>query len=150
MNQVKEIKSAEDIQRIADQAPIVVINSFRGHWCPFCVKYLKDLQKAFGKRDEVLVVGVSAYDAATNDKLKNKLKLGFDILPDQDIVMHKELGVTLGKGHGLEAYLQPSIFIYHNGKLVHEWIQTPKMLNFGGAIARMPVSAVLKEVNKLS
>ena len=149
MNTVHSINHLDDIQSIVRQSSITIITSYRGKWCPFCRQYLSDMNKAFRSVDDVLLVGVSVDSTEECNRLRKKLKLGFDLIPDESIVLHKELGVKTGKGHGKDAYLQPAVFVFHDGVQVFQWIQTPKMLNFGGAINRLPIEKIIEQVEKL-
>lgn len=148
-NTVKQLHKPEDLKALLGQASIVVINTYRGIWCPFCRKYLSELNKRLAELPEdSLVVGISVDDPATSAKLQHKLKLDFDLVPDENLVMRELFSVTTGKGHGKEAYLQPSVFIFKNGEKVFEWIQTPKMLNFGGAISRLSIDELIAQAQR--
>ena len=97
-----------------------------------------------------MLVGVSVDDVDECIRLQEKLKLGFQLISDENLIMRDLLNVTTGKGHGKEAYLQPSVFIFIDGKKSFEWIQTPKLLNLGGAIGRLPIDAVKQKLAELS
>ncbi len=148
-NKIEEINFSEDIKRIVDQSPITLLTSYRGKWCPFCRQYLSELNRVLKSEGDVLIVGVSVDNTTECQQLAKKLKLEFDLIPDENLVMRDQLDVKTGKGHGKEAYLQPAVFLYNNGELVFQWVQTPKMLNFGGAINRLPVQQIFEEVQKL-
>ena len=149
MNTVKAIQNIDDISKIAAQSPITIITSYRGKWCPFCRSYLKDFNTNFADDKNILVVGVSVDSNDECKTLQKKLKLDFDLITDHNIVMHKDMKVKTGKGHGKEAYLQPSVFIYKNGEQVFSWLHKPKLFNFGGAINRLAVKDIAAEVAKI-
>ena len=150
MNTINAIENFTDISKIAAQSPITIITSYRGKWCPFCRAYLKEFNTAFADKENILVVGVSVDSNDECKALQKKLKLDFNLITDHNIVMHKEMKVKTSKGHGKEAYLQPAVFIYKNGEPVFSWLQEPKMLNFGGAISRLPMKDIVAEVAKRS
>ena len=138
-----QLESAEDFAQLINRAPVVVITSYRGDWCPFCRKYLSEFERERQNfPDEVLIVGVSVDSPEANTALKSKLGLGFDIVSDQQLLMHDLFNVTIGKKSG-NTYLQPSVLIFKDGEKHFEWIQTPKLLNLGGAVSRIPVTDVI-------
>jgi peroxiredoxin len=150
MNIVSRIETAKDFTTLIQQAPLVIVTSYRGKWCPFCRTYLLELDKArLNLPDNALLIGISVDTFDECKELQNKLKLGFDLIPDETLVMHDVLGVKTGKGHGKEAYLQPSVFVFNNGEKSFEWIQEPNLLNLGGAINRLPVAKVMQNIAQI-
>jgi peroxiredoxin len=149
MNKVNRIDTTEDFSVLVQQAPLVIVTSYRGNWCPFCRTYLREFDKArLNLPDSALLIGISVDTFDECKDLQKKLELGFDLIPDETLVMHDLLGVKTGKGHGKEAYLQPSVFVFKNGKKSFEWIQEPKLLNLGGAINRLPVTKVIQNITQ--
>ena len=71
------------------------------------------------------------------------------MIQDKHLLLNKHVQVPIGKKAGKPPYLQPSLFLYKDGVEAFSWIQTPKMLNFGGAINRFSVPNLVKEVAKL-
>lgn len=68
------------------RAPPVVVVFVRGHWCPYCRRYLSKLQRhlpAFAQRGAT-VVAISPEPPATSAALARQLGLEFDILSDAD------------------------------------------------------------------
>jgi peroxiredoxin len=148
---MKSINSADDFRTLVNMAPMVIVTSYRGSWCPFCRSYLQKfdaVRKEFP--DTSLLLGVSVDTVSECNELKRKLGLGFSLISDETLVMRDLLNVTTGKGHGKEAYLQPSVFIFKNGEKSFGWIQKPTLKNLGGAIDRLSVSNVAKQVAELS
>ena len=43
-----------------------------------------------------------------------------------------------------------SVFIFKDGEKSFEWIQEPELLNFGGAIGRLPVEKVVQKAAEIS
>ena len=148
---IQRIETAKDFSALIQQAPLVVVTSYRGSWCPFCRKYLREfdqVRRSFPENS--LLVGVSVDTLDECKKLRGKLNLSFDLIPDETLVMRDLLNVAIGTGHGKEAYLQPSVFVFKDGEKSFEWIQQPKLLNLGGAIDRIPVNKVAQEIAALS
>ena len=148
MNTIYRIDTTADFSALIQQAPLVIVTSYRGNWCPFCRTYLREFDEARQNLPEdVILVGLSVDTLDECKELQNKLGLGFDLIPDETLILHKLLNVATGKGHGKEAYLQPSVFVFVNGNKSFEWIQEPKLLNLGGAINRIPVSKIVQEIH---
>jgi peroxiredoxin len=151
MNMVSRIDTEKDFTTLIQQVPLVIVTSYRGNWCPFCRTYLREFDKArLNLPDNALLIGISVDSFDECKELQNKLKLGFDLIPDETLVMRELLNVTTGKGHGKEAYLQPSVFVFKDGEKSYEWIQEPKLLNLGGAIGRLPVETVVQKAVDIS
>jgi len=141
------IQSLESLQELLASHKLVLINTYRGSWRPFCRNYLIGLEKTFKYLGEkISIIGVSVDEPEENAALKASLGIGFDLIQDPYLLFNTELGVYTGKGHGKDAYLQPAIFLFHHGEKVFEWIQTPSLLNMGGAISRITPQKVLAEV----
>jgi peroxiredoxin len=117
----------------------------------FCRKYLVEFDQASKNfTDNVLLVGISVDTVDECRNLQQKLGLGFDLISDEKLIMRELLNVNTGKGHGKEAYLQPSVFIFRDGDKAFQWVQEPKLMNLGGAIDRFPVSKVAQQVAELA
>ena len=146
MNTVSRIDTKKDFTTLIQQAPLVIVTSYRGKWCPFCRTYLREFDEARPNLpDNALLIGISVDTLDECKELQNKLGLGYDLIPDETLIMRELLNVTTGKGHGKEAYLQPSVFVFKDGAKSYEWIQQPKLLNLGGAIGRLPVETVVQK-----
>ncbi len=151
MNLIDHINTADDFSVLITQARLVVVTSYRGSWCPFCRKYLTEFdqaRKAFPNHS--ILVGISVDTVDECRSLQRKLGLGFDLISDENLVMRELLNVNTGKGHGKEAYLQPSVFIFKDGDRMFQWIQESKLVNLGGAIDRFPVSEVTQQVAEIA
>jgi len=151
MNTILSIGKPEDFDLMIKQAPLVIVTSYRGSWCPFCRSYLRKFDEARTSfPNNSLLIGVSVDTVEECKDLKIKLDLGFDLVSDENLILRKLLNVATGKGHGKEAYLQPSVFIFTDGQKAFEWIQKPILMNLGGAIDRIPVNEVIQNVQRLS
>jgi peroxiredoxin len=147
---INSINTAEDFNALIQQAPLVVVTSYRGKWCPFCRTYLREFDEARKSFPAgTLLVGISVDTVDECEKLKHKLGLGYELVSDETLIMRELLNVNTGKGHGKEAYLQPSVFIFKDGEQVFEWIQEPTLMNLGGAISRIPVSKVTETLTNI-
>lgn len=148
------IKTEADLQTLISNAPITIVTTYRGNWCPFCRKYLSDFSKAYAQlgRDDVQVIGVSIDAQEKSDALKAKLGLSFSLYTDTNRLFHSEYNVFTGDhwvAPVVKQHLQPAVFIFQNGEKIFEWIQTPKLKNMGGASSRLPVKEVFAKVAAL-
>jgi peroxiredoxin len=151
MSFIDRINTVEDFGALTTQARLVVVTSYRGSWCPFCRNYLAEFNQASKDfPNNVLLVGISVDTVDECRNLQRTLGLSFDLISDEKLIMHELLNVNTGKGHGKEAYLQPSVFIFRDGDRMFQWIQEPKLMNLGGAIDRFPVSKVAQQVAELA
>ena len=151
MSFIDRIDTVDDFDVLIRQAPLVVVTSYRGNWCPFCRNYLVEFDQASKNfPDNVLLVGISVDTVDECRNLQQTLGLSFDLISDEKLIMRELLNVNTGKGHGKEAYLQPSVFIFRDGDRMFQWIQEPKLMNLGGAIDRFPVSKVTQQVAELA
>ena len=151
MNFIDRINTVDDFGTLITQAPVVVMTSYRGSWCPFCRKYLAEFEQARTNiPDNVLLVGISVDTVDECRNLQRTLGLGFDLISDEKLIMRELLSVNTGKGHGKEAYLQPSVFIFKDGDRMFQWIQEPRLMNLGGAIDRFPVLEVTQQVAEIA
>ena len=148
------IKTEDDLTSLISNAPITVITTYRGNWCPFCRKYLSDFSKAYAQasQENTQILGVSIDEQKTNDALKAKLGLNFELYTDENRLF-KSLYNVVTSDHLIapvkKQHLQPAVFIFQNGVKVFEWIQTPKLKNMGGAASRLPVKEVFEKVAAL-
>ena len=92
---------------IAD-GPVILI-FYRGGWCPYCVKQLKDFEQHRADIEQagarVVAVSTELPEHAGNTKEKNKL--GFAVLSDPEAVASRAFGVAWANeryGPGLERY----------------------------------------------
>jgi peroxiredoxin len=151
MNFIDRINTVDDFDVLIRQARLAVVTSYRGNWCPFCRKYLAELNQARKNfPNNVLLVGISVDTVDECRNLQRTLGLSFDLISDEKLIMRELLNVNTGKGHGKEAYLQPSVFIFRDGDKMFQWIQEPKLMNLGGAIDRFPVSKVTQQVAEIA
>ena len=151
MSSIDRINTADDFVALTTRVRLVVVTSYRGSWCPFCRKYLVEFDQAHKSfPDNVLLVGVSVDTVDECRSLQRRLGLSFDLISDEKLIMRELLEVNTGKGHGKEAYLQPSVFVFRDGDRMFQWIQEPKLINLGGAIDRFPVSKVTQQVAELA
>lgn len=151
MNVVSRIETEDDFTALVQQASLVIVSSYRGEWCPFFRSYLRDFDAARPNLPaDALLVGVSVDSFTECKALQKKLELGYDLIPDETLIMRDLLNVSTGKGHGKEAYLQPSVFVFKDGDKSYEWTQEPKLLNLGGAIGRLPVETVVQKAVDIS
>lgn len=99
-------------QRDAGAAAVIVF--FRGHWCPYCRRYLAKLQSniaRFAARDAALAA-ISPEPPATARGLAQQLELTFPLLSDADGRVIDRYGVRNGFRAGRSLLPHASVFIF--------------------------------------
>lgn len=73
-----------DLRERLGRGPLVVV-FFRGHWCPYCRRYLAKLQKHLHRYTALgaEVVGVSPEGPEVSRRLAGELGLGFPVVSDE-------------------------------------------------------------------
>ncbi|QXU39740.1 peroxiredoxin-like family protein [Pedobacter sp. D749] len=90
----------------------VVLFFYRGQWCPYCNKHIKELQDSLSllSGKDAYVVGVTPETKENIDKTIKKTSAGFSILQDKDDAIMKAYNVnfmmdeatfTKYKGYGI-------------------------------------------------
>jgi peroxiredoxin len=73
---VSRIDTEEDFTTLIQQAPLVIVTSYRGMWCPFCRTYLLKFDKArLNVPDNALLIGISVDSFDECKELQNKLTM---------------------------------------------------------------------------
>ncbi|KAK3294167.1 uncharacterized protein B0H64DRAFT_181107 [Chaetomium fimeti] len=153
----------EEFHQLHQSSAFVFLVYYRGHWCPFCIAYLKELVAI---SDEVKAAG-GVIAAATAEAPKHLDKVrssaGFSdkviVDPENSLAKHlknKELlDVVIsdsqlyrlrGYKHGMA---QPALLVLKNdGTVLQRWAIVPSLMNIGGATDRPVVAEVWKNVEK--
>ncbi|KAI9715469.1 MAG: hypothetical protein M1812_005945 [Candelaria pacifica] len=133
---------------------------FRGHWCPFCISYLKVLQsllpsiaKAGGK-----VLIVTAEPASHMPATREAAGYVGEAIVDPEhrlaklLKEQKLLDVAISKKGGYEqGVAQPAILIQRGkegdkGEVLFDWAIVPSAMNLGGAKDRPDLNQVWDNV----
>ena len=96
------------LEKLLADGPVVLI-FYRGGWCPYCVKQLKEFE---ARRSDVERAGGRVYAVSTElpefvGSTRTKNKLGFDVLSDPNAVASRAFGVAWSNeryGPGLAKY----------------------------------------------
>jgi peroxiredoxin len=91
----------------------VVLFFYRGQWCPYCNKQIKELQDSLSllSGKDAYVIGITPETKENIDKTIKKTKAGFSILQDKDDTIMKAYDVnfmmdeatfTKYKGYGID------------------------------------------------
>ena len=100
------------LPQVTQNQPAVII-VYRGSWCPYCMKHLKDLQENIGAFEAlgIKVIAISPDKPATATAMKKKFGFTFDVLSDPEMKLGNklDLGFTLDqqtrekyKGYGID------------------------------------------------
>jgi peroxiredoxin len=81
--------------QLLDNGPLL-INFYRGSWCPYCNLELRALQKLLPefKKRNVTLVAISAELPDTTVETKSKLELEFPVLSDVGNMFARKLGIV--------------------------------------------------------
>ena len=86
---------------------------FRGHWCPYCRRYLKKLQgnlPRFRERN-IRLLAISPEPPATSGALARELGLEFPILSDPRGVVIDRYGARNGPSSSAVVLPHPAVFL---------------------------------------
>ncbi len=85
-----------DLKKILKEHQSVVLFFYRGQWCPFCNKHIKNLQDSLQvlAAKNTYVIGVSPETAAGIEKTVAKTKASFSIISDKDYSVMKAYKVN--------------------------------------------------------
>ena len=59
-----------------------VLVFYRGHWCPYCARQLKELNSLVGPGEKINLFALSVEDLATNTRFASKLGITYPLLAD--------------------------------------------------------------------
>lgn len=91
----------------------VVVVFFRGHWCPYCRRYLGKLQSHLARIQAggAQLLAVSPEPPATSAALVAELGLGFPVVSDADGQVINRYGTRNGYMGGGSVLPHPSVFV---------------------------------------
>lgn len=98
-----------------------VVVFYRGHWCPYCRRYLAKLARAhpqFAQRGAVLVA-ISPEPWATSAALAAELGLPFPLLSDSEGRVIDSYGVRNGFTTATTLLPHPAVFVLKADRSVH-------------------------------
>lgn len=102
-----------NLKQLLKENKSVVLFFYRGQWCPYCNKHIKDLQDSLTNLSDkgTYVLGVTPESDESIAKTKGKTKASFSLISDReykimksykvDFVMEESL-VTKYKGYGID------------------------------------------------
>lgn len=87
--------NGEKISKILTKGPII-ITFYRGGWCPYCVKQLKDIQENLMKIKDngAVLIAISPEKKSEVEKTKRKNNLDFTLISDSHNTLAKKLNLT--------------------------------------------------------
>lgn len=90
-----------------------VLIFYRGHWCPYCRRYLSKIQANLGRFREfgVGLVAISPEPVSTAAALARELQLTFPLLSDSDGRVIDRFGVRNGFLGGSSGLPHPAVWI---------------------------------------
>ncbi|HEX8915656.1 MAG TPA: peroxiredoxin family protein [Humisphaera sp.] len=90
-----------------------VVVFFRGHWCPYCRRYLCKLQSNLPRFQQLgaALIAISPEPSGTSAALVRELGLGFPVLSDADGRVINRYGTRNGFLGGSSVLPHPSVFV---------------------------------------
>jgi len=92
------------LNEILEQKDFVVLNFYRGGWCPYCNLELKELQSILGDLDtlnsSLIAISPQTPDASLSTQEKNELT--FEVLSDDKNLIAKEFGLVFSLAEELK------------------------------------------------
>ncbi|KAF2484525.1 hypothetical protein BDY17DRAFT_295813 [Neohortaea acidophila] len=149
-------KSVQQFDSLVAESEFVFAVFYRGHWCPFCISWIKDLQRLVPeiqqKRGTAVIVTAEEEKFLTD--VLAKTKFSGKTITDPDTSLVKELksrnlvSVAItdrgGYPHGM---IQPAVLVVNKeGKVIYQWAIQPSMMNLGGAKDRVSLQEVWEDV----
>lgn len=133
--------------------PIALL-SYRGKWCPFCIQSWHGLRKSEVKFSKlgVRIIGITNETPQVLKGWRDKHKLPFTFLSDQQMTMEHTLGIATTKsGHPMAPFLQPSFIVIPREDRLAEfyWASEPGLLNIYGAAGRPSTKEMLNHVQQV-
>ncbi len=101
-----------DLLHQLTQAPLILV-FFRGHWCPFCRRYLSKLQshlpelESYGPR----LAAISPESPHTCAHLSSELQLTFPLLSDENLTVIDQYGVRNRNATSSAMLPHPAVFL---------------------------------------
>jgi len=134
--------SIRQFDELVRSSNFVFLVFIRGHWCPFCMSYLRKLQdlsdSITSNGGRVVVVTAEA----ESELHKTRSSSGYEglVIVDPENLLAAELkrrgllNVALsekkGYPHGLA---QPAVLVLQSDRVLFKWAIVPSTMNFGGA-----------------
>ena len=111
---------------------------YRGHWCPFCMQYLKSLQKILPsvEKRNGYVVAVTSEEASHVPATRDASGFTGEVIVDQDHVLLKELKTKFGvdvaisdkKGYPHGMAQAATIVLKQDDTVLYSWAIMPSLV----------------------
>lgn len=72
----------------------LILTFYRGGWCPYCIKQLKEMQAEKGQVAGAQIVAVAPESDVQLQKTKSKNGLEFTLIPDKNNDIARQLGIA--------------------------------------------------------
>ncbi|KAL6717723.1 hypothetical protein ACLMJK_005638 [Lecanora helva] len=127
---------------IRAESGFVFVVFYRGHWCPFCQAYLKQLQSLNQRITDARghVVTVTAENEFELPKMREATGYDGETIVDTENILAKELkrrgiiDVAISDKNGYpHGMAQPAVLVGTKQKVIYRWAIVPSVMNLGGA-----------------
>ena len=127
-----------------------VLVFYRGHWCPFCQSYLRELNGEFRTQVEASggrMVGITSESAELAAKAKEDWGIGFDVLSDPSTTLAQQFDINITPKAQSPLADHPTeypngmsqtgvIVIDRSGDVIYNWAVDPTEVNLHGSSDR--------------
>ena len=102
------------------ESAVTLLIFFRGHWCPYCRRYLAKLESNWPKFVErnVRLLAISPEPVPTSRALVENLGLSFPVLSDPSGAVIDRFGTRNGPSSASTVLPHPAIFILDAGGVI--------------------------------
>jgi len=156
MMDTKEAGPIEKFQALLAPKKFIFLVFFRGHWCPFCMAYLRTLQSIKPQIEAAGGVVVIATAETRTQLPETRKSTGYDgeAIVDEENILAKHLkeagqvdvAISEWKGYP-KGMAQPAILVLSNSnEVLEKWAIVPSLMNLGGAKDRPELKQVWDNV----
>lgn len=149
MTTTPNFNPAAIVAQAADR-DLTVLVFYRGHWCPFCQSYLRELNGDFRTKVEAAggrLIGITSQSTELANEAKQDWGLDYDVVSDPSNALATQFGINITAkadtpmaDHPTEypnGMSQTGVIVLNKaGDVVYKWAVDPTEVNLHGASDR--------------
>lgn len=151
---MQTLSHKDDLAKLLSSNKRVALLTFRGAWCPFCRKQLKELRNLYHRAmaADLSLYGISADSIAIHQQLMEELELTFPLISDASLLTAKHFDGPICDSHGRSprypqgAFLQPAFYLIKEGQVHFSWQHRPSLFNLQGAVLRISSKKIMQRI----
>eukprot|EP01129_Flabellula_baltica_P005034 TRINITY_DN1795_c3_g1_i1.p1 TRINITY_DN1795_c3_g1~~TRINITY_DN1795_c3_g1_i1.p1 ORF type:complete len:971 (-),score=246.81 TRINITY_DN1795_c3_g1_i1:65-2977(-) len=128
----------------------ILIVLYRGEWCPWCERYVKEWNKYAAKiiAGGGLIVGLSSQSQSSATKNCAKWEIGYPLLGEPENVLALTYNMKTQKivGYPYGMANPGLVAVDSEGSLIYHWVAYPSFSNYGGQTERPLATNVLDDI----